>query len=398
MQRPLRDGSTPLRSMAKKLQRKVPARPQQKPAQSSEKSAGGGRSPMFGGRRVTRRALAEFTSQLAVLLDAGIPITKCLRILEGQMPPGALRRTIADVLEDVESGTAFSEALGKHEAVFDTLYTSMVRAGEAGGVQEEILNRLASFMDKAEEIRSRVKAALTYPIAVCLVAVVVMSLVFIFVIPQFEEIFSKQFGSVDKMPWATKLVIQIGEHLKAWWWAWLLGVGGIYALFAVLLARVPAFRRFWDGLKLRFPVFGPLQKKSLVARFSRTFGTLIQSGVPHLGALDIVGDSIGNVRMGEAVSAIHASIREGAGIAVPMGESGMFDDIVVNMVDVGEQTGELDRMLAKVADRYETEVDRTIDTTFQVLETGIIIVLAVVVGFIIYALFSPLLKLMEALG
>ncbi|MBK8976729.1 MAG: type II secretion system F family protein [Planctomycetes bacterium] len=384
--------------MAKKLQRKVAARPRAVPAHAAPGESGGERTPLFGGRRVTRRALSEFTSQLSVLLDAGIPITKCLRILEGQMHPGLLRRSIRDALEDVESGTSFSEALAKHPKVFDQLYTSMVRAGEAGGVQEEILNRLAAFMEKAEEIRSRVKGALAYPIAVLTVATIVLALVFIFVIPQFQQIFMQQFGSLDRMHWSTQWVIGTGEHLQHYWWAWLCGIAAIYATHRLLLAKVAPYRRMRDVASLRMPVFGKLVSKSLVSRFSRTFGTLIQSGVPHLTALDIVGDSIDNVPMTEAIRSVHASIREGAGIAVPMGESGMFDDIVVNMVDVGEQTGELDRMLAKVADRYEIEVDRTIDTTFRVLETGLIVLLAVLVGFIVFALFSPLLKLMEALG
>ena len=301
------------------------------------------------------------------------------------------------MLEDVEGSTAFSEALGKHPRIFDRLYCSMVRAGEAGGVQEEILNRLSTFMEKSEEIRARVKGALSYPITVIVVATLVLVMVFIFVIPQFQDIFEQQFGSLEKMPRATQIVIAIGDHLKTWWWAWLLGVVSIVAIHGLLMARVPAYRRMRDVLLLRSPVLGTLIGKSLVARFSRTFGTLIHSGVPHLAALDICRDSIDNVPMTDAVQAVHASIREGAGIAAPMGESGMFDDIVVNMVEVGEQTGELDRMLDKVANRYEVEVDRTIDATFRVLETLLILVLAVAVGFIVYALFSPLIKLMESI-
>ncbi len=383
--------------MAKKLQRKVPARPQA--AASTPQGGGGGatRGPLIGGRTVSTRALAEFTTQLAVLLDAGIPITKCLRILEGQLAPGLLRRTVAEVLEDVEGGTSLSEALSKHGGVFDNLYTNMVRAGEAGGVQEEILNRLAGFMEKSEEIKSRVRGALAYPVSVLVIATVVLILVFAFVIPQFENIFLQQFGSLDKMPGSTQLIIGMGRHLSAWWWAYLAGGVLLYVLHRMLVAKVEVYRRGRDGFMLRIPVFGTLIAKSLVSRFTRTFGTLIQSGVPHLSALDIVRGSIGNVHMVRSVSMIHASIREGSGIAVPMGESGMFDDIVVNMVDVGEQTGELDRMLQKIADRYETEVDRTIDTTFSIVESLLIVVLAVGVGFIVFALFAPLITLMNSI-
>ena len=386
--------------MAKKLQRKVTvARSRPSPAPTAR--AGGKQSDrkasLLSGRRVTAAALAEFTTQLAVLLDAGIPITKCLRILEGQMKPGLLRRTVAEIIEDVEGGTSLSEALTKHPRIFDDLYANMVRAGEAGGVQEEILNRLAGFMEKSESIKSRVKGALAYPIAIVIVAMIVLTLVFIFVIPKFKDIFEQQFGGLEDMPWATRTIIQLGEHLQGYWWAYVLGITLVYVGHRLLLVRVPAYRRMRDTLVMKIPIFGLLISKSLVGRFTRTFGTLVQSGVPHLNALEIVRSSIGNVRMSSAVGMIHASIREGAGIAVPMGESGMFDDIVINMVDVGEQTGELDRMLAKIADRYETEVDRTIDTTFSVIETVMILILAVVVGFIVFALFSPLLKLMESL-
>lgn len=387
--------------MAKRLQRKVAvARPKSKASGVFAGRAGGSvqRGPLLLARSVSTSALAEFTTQLAVLLDAGIPVTKCLRILEGQMRPGMLKRTISEVLEDVESGTALSESLAKHGKVFDGLYVNMIRAGEAGGVQEEILNRLASFMEKSESIKARVKGAMAYPVAVTMVALAVLVLVFIFVIPKFKQIFISQYGTTDQMPAATRFIIGTGEHLQSFWWIYILAVVGIYSLHRLLVSKVYGYHRFRDGMMLKIPIFGPLLAKSQVARFTRTFGTLIQSGVPHLDALDIIKGSISNVRMSEAVQRVHASIREGAGIAVPMGESGMFDDLVVNMVDVGEQTGELDRLLAKISDRYETEVDRTIDTMFSVIETIMIVLLAVVVGFIVYALFSPLLKLMDSLN
>jgi type IV pilus assembly protein PilC len=312
------------------------------------------------------------------------------------MPAGAMRRTIAAILEDVEGGTALSESMAKHPGVFDRLYTNMGRAGEAGGVQEEILNRLAEFMEKSEAIRARVRGALAYPVAVLVIAFLVLALVFIYVIPQFKEIFQKQFGSAEDMPASTRFVIGIGEHLQGYWWIYALAIAALSGTHALLLARAPAYRRGRDRLLLRIPIFGNLIRKSLVARFSRTFGTLIQSGVPHLEALDIVSGSVANTRLNAAVTRIHASIREGAGIAVPMGESGIFDDVVVNMVDVGEQTGELDRMLRKIAERYETEVDRSVDSTFKIIEPILLVVLAVIVGVIVFSLFSPLLKLMEA--
>ena len=384
--------------MPKKLQRKIPA-PTANPVATvtpgSPASPGGGGGFRLFGNRVTPRVLAEFTSQLAVLLNAGIPITKSLRILEGQLPPGAMKRIAAGLVEDVEGGTALSEAMSKHEAVFDALYTNMVRAGEAGGVQEEILNRLSGFLTTSESIKSRVKGALAYPVAILCVAVLVLLLVFAFVIPKFKAVFA-QMGS--GMHWSTQLVIDIGEHLKVAWWGYLLGIVVVLILHKVLMGRIPGYRSFMHRRALGLPLFGKLIHKSLVARFARTFGTLIQSGVPHLDALDILQASTHNVHMRSAVASVQSSIREGAGFAVPMGESGMFDDIVVNMVDVGEQTGELDRMLAKVADRYEIEVDRTIETTFKLIEPILLVVLAVIVGFIVFALFMPLLTMMQQIG
>lgn len=386
--------------MPKKLQRKLPV---PKPAgavavagDGSPAEARSGGVRWFGRNRVTARVLAEFTSQLAVLLNAGIPITKSLRILEGQLAPGPMKRIAGSLLEDVEGGTSLSEAMQKHDTVFDALYTNMVRAGEAGGVQEEILNRLSSFLQQSESIKSRVKGALAYPVAILTVAILVLLLVFAFVIPKFKSVF-ESLGRKDAMHWTTDLVIKIGEHMSVWWWSYLVGIVLIVALHRVLLAKVAGYRSVMHKLALKTPMFGKLVHKSLVARFARTFGTLIQSGVPHLEALDILSASTRNVHMKNAVVKVQGSIREGAGFAVPMGESRMFDDIVVNMVDVGEQTGELDRMLTKVADRYETEVDRTVETTFKIIEPVLLVVMAVVVGFIVFALFMPLLTMMQTM-
>lgn len=383
--------------MPKKLQRKIPAPTAVAAAPTAAAGAGAkGGVTLFASKRVTPRVLAEFTSQLAVLLNAGIPITKSLRILEGQLPPGPMKRVAASLVEDVEGGTALSEAMTKHDAVFDPLYTNMVRAGEAGGVQEEILNRLAGFLTASESIKSRVKGALAYPVAILVVAVLVLLLVFAFVIPRFKQVFEAT-GKAS-MHWTTQLVIDIGEHLKFWWWIYLVGAALLIVLHRVLMGRVDGYRSFMHRRALGMPLFGKLVHKSLVARFARTFGTLIQSGVPHLDALDILAASTANVHMKAAVGGVQASIREGAGFAVPMGESGMFDDIVVNMVDVGEQTGELDRMLTKIADRYEIEVDSTIETTFKLIEPILLVFLAVAVGFIVFALFMPLLQMMQGLG
>lgn len=385
--------------MPKKLQRRSPA-PKASTAAvarpSGKAGGGGGSSFTFGKGRVTARVLAEFTSQLAVLLNAGIPITKSLRILEGQMPQGSMKRIAAQLVEDVEGGTPLSEAMAKHDMVFDALYTNMVRAGEAGGVQEEILNRLSGFLVTSEAIKSRVKGALAYPVAILVVALLVLLLVFAFVIPKFKQVFATL--GEGNLHWTTETVMGIGDHLKVWWWAYMLTAVVLLTVHRMLMAKAFGYRKFMHRVALHMPLFGGLIHKSLVARFARTFGTLIQSGVPHLEALDILYASTNNVHMAAAVADVQSSIREGAGFAVPMGESGMFDDIVINMVDVGEQTGELDNMLSKVADRYELEVDQTVDTTFKLIEPILLVVMAVAVGFIVFALFMPLLTMMQQMS
>ena len=386
--------------MPKKLQRRISA-PKASPAAVATRApgnagGGGGRSFSFGRGRVTAKVLAEFTSQLAVLLNAGIPITKSLRILEGQMPQGSMKRIAGHLVEDVEGGTALSEAMAKHDVVFDPLYTNMIRAGEAGGAQEEILNRLSGFLVTSEAIKSRVKGALAYPVAILVVALLVLLLVFAFVIPKFKQVFATL--GEGNLHWTTETVMGIGDHLKVWWWAYMLTVVVLLATHRMLMAKVFGYRSVMHRVALHLPLFGGLVHKSLVARFARTFGTLIQSGVPHLEALDILLASTNNVHMKSAVSDVQGSIREGAGFAVPMGESGMFDDIVINMVDVGEQTGELDNMLSKVADRYEVEVDQTVDTTFKLIEPILLVVMAVAVGFIVFALFMPLLTMMQQMS
>ena len=380
--------------MPKKLQRKLPV-PKATTAVTIKDGEGRSLSPRV---RVGARSLAEFTNQLAVLLNAGIPVTRCLRILEGQLPLGPMKRISRSLVEDVEAGTPLSESMAKFGNTFDALYTNMVRAGEAGGVQEEILNRLASFLEKSESIKARVKGALAYPAMIFVIAAGVLLFVFAFVIPRFKSVFQSIGGGVASFPWATQVVIGIGEHLEVFWWVYMLAVVLTWFLHKLLMTKATGYRRVMHRLSLRMPLFGPLVHKNLVARFARTFGTLIQSGVPHLEALDILHASSANMHMQDAVQGIHDSIREGAGIAIPMGESHMFDDIVVNMVDVGEQTGELDRMLVKIADRYEIEVDRTVETTFKVIEPVMLVVMAVIVGFIVFALFTPLLTMMQSLN
>jgi len=382
--------------MAKKIQRKVQVQRMPSAAAGPTQEATRQQSRrMFESRRVSKAALTQITSQLATLLQAGIPVVRSLYILEGQLKPGLLKRTMGNIAEDVEGGTPLSEALGKFPSTFDNLYTNMVRAGEAGGIQDTILDRLASFMEKNETIKARVKGALAYPIAVLSVACIVIIVVMTFVIPEFERIFRQLMRS--GLPDITQFLINISRAIRDYWWTWALGIPTFIIVHVMLVRRVYGYRKFRDSTQLRMPLFGQLIKKTIVARFARTFGTLIESGVPHLEALDIVKASIHNVLLAEAVDKILASIREGEGLARPMGESGIFDDLIVNMVDVGEQAGELDRMLIRIADRYEIEVDRSIELVFKAIEPILIVVLALFVAFIVFALLAPMMKLMQGL-
>lgn len=334
--------------------------------------------------------VTDFTVQLATLAEAGIPVVKALTILEGQTRPGPFKEVLAELVEDVAAGTPLSESMAKHRC-FDRLYTSMVKAGEVAGVLDKILNRLATFREKAAAIRSKVVGAMIYPVIVIVVAVGVVSAAILFVIPKFSEIFA----SFDtKLPLITSMLLAASEiGVKYWYLIFGLPLL-VFTLHTLSMRRPGKYRFFFHGLYLRIPLLGPLLSKVQIAAFARTFGTLIEAGVPHLDALTIVRDTTSNDVVAEGVESVRRTVREGEGIARPMGETGMFDDLVVNMVDVGEATGELDRMLLKVATAYEAQVDRRIEALIKFLEPALLIVMAVVVGFIVVALFLPLTEIM----
>jgi type IV pilus assembly protein PilC len=336
----------------------------------------------------------QFTVQLSTLQGAGLPLVRCLKILEGQMRPGPFKDVLLAVTEDVEGGSALSEAFAKHPAVFDRLYVNMVRAGEAGGILDQILTRLAEFSEKTENIKSKIKEALTYPTMVMLFAAGILTFIMLVVVPKFVEIFD----NFDvELPLPTRFLIGFSENLVGYWFLFL-GFPVLLYIGYKWLLRTEGFRFARDKLVLRIPLMGDAVKKTIIARFSRTLGTLLQSGVPILEGLAIVKGAIANAVLEKAVGDVHDSIREGESIAVPLGESGLFDDLVVNMIDVGEATGSLDAMLLRIADTYDSEVDMKISTLFKAIEPTIIIVLAVVVGFIVMALFLPILKMLSTLG
>ncbi|MED5331046.1 MAG: type II secretion system F family protein [Planctomycetota bacterium] len=343
---------------------------------------------------MSSKALAQFTSQLATLISAGLPLVRCLRVLEGQMAEGALQELVEAVADDVEGGAPLSEALAKYPETFDRLYVNMVRAGEAGGVLAVVLDRLAGFGQKNEEVKSQLKSALTYPVLVMAFAGLIVTFVMIFVVPKFEAIFT---GFGTEMPGPTRVLMGFSRSMAGYWWAYL-SIPVLLFLGFRLAMRSETFATRVDRWKLAVPLFGDLQRMTIVARFTRTMGTLLQSGVPILESLAIIEQSITNRVVSEAVGDVHDSIREGETIAQPLGESGVFDDIVVNMIDVGEQTGQLDAMLLRIADNYEAEVDVTVSTVFKAIEPILLLVMAVVVGGIVIALFLPIVSVMNDLS
>jgi type IV pilus assembly protein PilC len=343
---------------------------------------------------VSNKQLCVFTRQLSTLQDAGLPLVRSLKILEAQMRPCKLKDVVSEVAEDVESGSTFSESLAKHPRAFDRLYVNMVRAGEAGGALDTILERLAEFREKARQLRRRIIGAMIYPVVVITIASAILILIMTIIVPKFQEIF-KSFDT--KLPTMTIILINVASSLKKYIWIVVL-LPVVFYLFVKLLKRSRGGRYFVDNVKLHLPVFGAIVSKSTISSFTRTLGTLIASGVPILEALNIVRDTTGNEVVARAIGKVHDSIREGDTIAEPLRASGVVDEVVVNMIDVGEETGELDKMLVKVADNFDDEVDTLVASMMSLMEPLIIVVLGGAVAFIVISLFLPLVKLMSEMG
>ena len=355
----------------------------------------------FGGRTVglftggvSSNDIVTFTTQLATLQDAGLPIVRSLKILEEQQKPGRFKDQLEEVSSEVEQGSTLSEAMAKYPKSFDKLYISMVKAGEAGGVLDVILRRLAGFMEKSQKLRKQVKGALIYPAAVITVAILILVVIMLFVVPAFEKMFA-DIGQA--LPAPTQLLLSTSQAIQTYWY--LIPLIPIFLMTIMkLIARTEAGEKALDAFKLRMPVFGNIIKKSSVARFCRTLGTLIASGVPILEALRIVKDAVGNVIISNAIEDVHGSIREGDTIADPLRSSGIFDELLVNMIDVGEETGELDKMLMKIADNYEADVDVAVEGMSSLLEPLLIVGMGLVVGFIVISLFLPLVSIIKNIG
>jgi type IV pilus assembly protein PilC len=349
---------------------------------------------LFLAGRVKHKQLTQFTQQLSVLMDAGLPIVRSLKILGNQQKPGLLKNIVIEVSEDVETGSSFSEALAKHPKTFDKLYVNMVKAGEAGGVLDVILQRLAGFMERMEALKRKIIGASIYPAVVITIAVAVVLAIMTFIVPKFEEVFKQV---KVPMPGLTLMLMGISNVIKDYWWA-ILAFPFVFLFVVKAWGRTKGGRITIDRIKLNAPLVGPIVKKSVISRFCRTLGTLLQSGVPILEALAIVKNATGNEVVSNAIATVHDSIREGESIAEPLAACGVFDDIVINMIDVGEETGELDKMLLKVADNYDNEVDAAVSALMSVMEPILIVGLGFTVGFIVVALFLPLISLLEGIG
>ena len=352
----------------------------------------------FALRRVKTKALTQITRQLSTLQDAGLPILRSLNILEEQQKPGTLKTVLRAVAEDIEGGSTLSEACSKHPKAFNRLYVNMVAAGETGGVLDVILQRLADFMEKAEKLKRKIIGAMIYPAVVVTFAMGIVTGIMIVVIPKFKDIF-KDFDVT--LPDMTQLLMNTSDwvvHGTPPGWAVIVFSPFVFFFIFKLVRSSKGGRHVVDYVGLKIPVFGTLLQKSSVARFTRTLGTLISAGVPILEAILITRETAGNEVYSRAMEKVHDSIREGESFAGPLRVTGVCDGLVTNMIDVGEETGELDKMLLKIADNYEEEMDVAVASLVSLLEPLMVVLLGGIVGFIVIALFLPLVKLIESVA
>ncbi len=338
--------------------------------------------------------LAIFTSQLASLLQAGLPLVSCLEALQDQTEDEVFRIVIRDVRNDIATGTAFSAAVRKFPNSFNSLFISMVEAGEASGGLAEILSKVASYFESTVKLTKKVKSAMTYPIAVIGLAVALVNVLLIFVIPVFADMF-KDFGA--KLPAPTQMLIDVSNFLKAWWWALALGAYGVFQLFSKYTAT-PAGRRQWHQFLVRAPIFGNLVHKIALSRFCRTYATLMRSGVPILRTLEIVAAASGRVQVEEACVDIARHVSQGGQVSEVMAANPFFPPMMKHMVKAGESTGNVDGMMNKIADFYDTECDATVAALTSLIEPMLIVFLGVVVGGIVMAMFLPIFQMGAVAG
>lgn len=350
-----------------------------------------------GGAKVKSKILMIFTRQLATLIDSGLPLLRGLTVLGRQEPHPIMKKTINTLAESVQTGSTFSESLQQYPKIFNKLYVNMVKAGELGGVLELVLNRLAEYQEKAQKLKNKIVAAMVYPIIVMAIAVAIMVFLMMVIVPKFEKIFEDMLGSRDKLPELTKWVIGFSRWVQGNFLYLIAGLAVVIVGWQVLKATA-AGRRLIDAVKLKLPLFGDVQRKSAISRFSRTLGTLVTSGVPILQALNITRETAGNVVISNAINKVHDAVKEGESMVAPLESSKVFPPMVISMVDVGEETGQLPEMLLKVADVYEDEVDNSVSALTSMLEPLMIVLLAVVVGVIVMALFLPLIQIIQGIN
>ena len=361
-----------------------------------EKSGMGGKFKLSLGSGLTDKDLVVFTRQFGTMINAGLPLIQCLDILSTQSENKVLRETVGDVKNSVEAGSTFSDALKRHPKVFDDLYVNMIHAGEVGGLLDTILTRLAKHIEKAMKLKGQIKSAMVYPTAIVGVAVVIISVLMVWVIPVFAEMFMEMSGGKVGLPGPTQIVINVSNFFQSFW----------YAMFGALAGTIFAIKRYYatvngrvviDRLLLKMPVVGDLIRKASVAKFTRTLGTLITSGVPLLEGLSICAKTSGNKVIEEALMNARVSISGGKTISEPLAKCNVFPKMVTHMIAVGESTGALDAMLGKIADFYEDEVDQAVETLTSLLEPIMMVVLGTIIGFIVIAMYLPIFTMAQAI-
>ena len=345
-------------------------------------------------QKVTERDIVVFTRQFATMIDAGLPLVQCLEILVGQQENKTFADVLSEIKADVEAGSTFAKALGKHPKVFDSLFVALVAAGEVGGILDTIMNRLGAYIEKAMKLKKRVKGAMVYPMAVMGIAGIVVLILLIFVIPVFAEMF-ESFGG--QLPAPTQVVVNVSNFVRDFWFIMLPTIFIFFYSFKLAI-NTRKGREFKDRLILKVPVFGDLIKKVAVAKFTRTLSTMITSGVPILDGLEIVAKTSGNMTVEAAILLTKERISEGKTIAEPLAETGVFPNMVCQMITVGESTGALDVMLAKIADFYEDEVDQTVDSLTTLLEPIMMVFLGGTVGGMLITMYLPIFKLVTVIG
>ncbi|HEY3266268.1 MAG TPA: type II secretion system F family protein [Armatimonadota bacterium] len=347
-----------------------------------------------GSGKVKLQSLVIFSRQFATMIDAGVRVVKCLDILEGQSKDLALKAVLGSVKRDVTSGLSLTEAMAKHPKCFTKLYVNMIKAAEAGGILDQVLDRLAMFLEKEQELRAKIKAAMMYPVVILVFSLIITAGLMIFVLPKFLDIFT-QLGA--PLPATTKALFAISKFLTGHWYLLFIVPAAIVA-FLRWYGNQPSGRMMLDGLKLKIPVVGEMVQKMSVSRFARTFATLISAGVPMLRSLEIVGETAGNAVIARSIDTARNNVREGKKISEPLRASGLFPELVTQMIDVGEETGRLSEMLTKVADFYDSEVENAVKGLTSLIEPLMIVFMGVMVGFIAISVISPIFSLQANLA